>query len=58
MWKRCVFLSFDVSIRVVCFGTQKLVVLSMEGMYITLRPTAINLCCKFNVEDQFSVSEK
>jgi len=44
--------------RVVCFGTQKLVVWSMEGMYITLRPTAISLCCKFNVEDQFIVSKK
>jgi len=58
VWKRCVFLPFYVSISVVYFGTQKLVVLSVEGKYITLRPTAINLCCKFDIEDQFNVSKK
>ena len=57
MWKWCVFLPFNVSIIVLCFGTQKLVVLSMEGKYITLRPTAINVGCEFDVEGQISVSE-
>lgn len=57
VWKRCVFLPFDGSIIVVYFGTQKLVVLSIEGKYTTLRLTAINFCCEFDVQGQFSVSK-
>jgi hypothetical protein len=56
VWKLCVFLPFDVTTRVVHFGTRKLVVLSMQGKYTTLRPTATNICWKFDVEGQFSVS--
>ena len=44
-------------IRVLCFGTQKLVVLSVESKYITLTPTTINLRFKFDVEGQISVSK-
>ena len=56
-WKWCVFLPFDVSKIAVYFGTQKLVVLSMEGKYITFGLTAVNLCCESDVEGQFSVSK-